>query len=109
MPSLSSPQRCHGSTADTLSDWTDSLLAGCCLSLMSHHQDLPHRTVLPEAARGKQREQGNPHPGSVRVHLSHVDGNPPVSVVCMALCAAGLSEACDDSTFSPEKWLKHSS
>lgn len=53
------------------------LLACCGSPLLSCREDLPRGTVLPEAARGGQGEQGGPHPGNLRFHLPHADGKAP--------------------------------
>uniref|UniRef100_A0A3Q2ILU9 Transmembrane and coiled-coil domains 3 n=1 Tax=Equus caballus TaxID=9796 RepID=A0A3Q2ILU9_HORSE len=71
-------QHCHGNAANPGSDRSDSVFAGCCLSLMSCHKDLPRGAVLSEAACGKQREQRGPCLRGLCFHLLHVDGHRAV-------------------------------
>ena len=74
-PSLS--QRRHGDPAGPGPGRAGPLLACCGSPLLSRCEDLPRGTVLPEAARGEQGEQGDPHPGNLRFHLPHADGKAP--------------------------------
>ncbi|KAF5920329.1 hypothetical protein HPG69_009579 [Diceros bicornis minor] len=70
-----SRHHCHGNTAHTGSDGSDSVFASCCFSLMSRHKDVSRGAVLSEASCGKQREQGSPCPRNLCFHFLHVNGN----------------------------------
>ncbi|XP_007116903.1 transmembrane and coiled-coil domain-containing protein 3 isoform X2 [Physeter macrocephalus] len=65
----------HGDPAGPGPGRAGRLLACCGSPLLSCREDLPRGTVLPEAARGEQGEQGDPHPGNLRFHLPHADGH----------------------------------
>ena len=70
-----SPQRHHGGPAAPGPGRAGRLLARRRSARLSAGEDLPRGALLPEAARREQREQGDPGPGHLRLHLPHADGN----------------------------------
>ena len=84
-----SPQRRHGGPAAPGPGRAGPLLARRRSARLSAGEDLSCRPLLPEAARGEQREQGDPGPGRLRLHLPHADGN--TRPLGMRVVGAGLS------------------
>ncbi|XP_044782975.2 transmembrane and coiled-coil domain-containing protein 3 isoform X10 [Bubalus bubalis] len=68
-------KRRHGGPAAPGPGRAGPLLARRRSARLSAGEDLSRRPLLPEAARGEQREQGDPGPGRLRLHLPHADGH----------------------------------
>nr|XP_025118326.1 transmembrane and coiled-coil domain-containing protein 3 isoform X8 [Bubalus bubalis] len=66
-------KRRHGGPAAPGPGRAGPLLARRRSARLSAGEDLSRRPLLPEAARGEQREQGDPGPGRLRLHLPHAD------------------------------------